>query len=154
LGAREFVESSRELLELPHTGSFEPLVDVVDIESSDFHCGAVSMRVRHASAGLSLGVTHTHIASMPAAVRDNPALSRFELDANGVTAVSYYTLAGVVMTFTHTEVPPQARGGGIASRLIAGALEAARARGLKIVVRCPFVGAYLGKHPEFNDLLA
>jgi len=87
-------------------------------------------------------------------VRDNPALSRFELDANGVTAVSYYTLAGGVMTFTHTEVPPQARGGGIASRLIAGALEAARARGLKIVVRCPFVGAYLGKHPEFNDLLA
>ncbi len=91
---------------------------------------------------------------MSAAVRDNPALSRFELEANGVTAVSYYTLAGGVMTFTHTEVPPQARGTGIASRLIAGALEAARARGLKIAVRCPFVGAYLDKHPEFNDLLA
>ena len=91
---------------------------------------------------------------MPTAVRDNPALSRFELDANGVTAVSYYRLADGVMTFTHTEVPPQARGVGIASRLIAGALEAARARGLKIAVRCPFVSAYLGKHPEFNDLLA
>ena len=78
----------------------------------------------------------------------------YPLDAQRVTAVSYYTLAGGVMTFTHTEVPPQARGGGIASRLIAGALEAARARGLKIVARCPFVGAYLGKHPEFNDLLA
>ena len=52
------------------------------------------------------------MVSMPGAVRDNPTLSRFELDANGVTAVSYYTLAGGVMTFTHTEVPPQARGGG------------------------------------------
>ena len=91
---------------------------------------------------------------MSAAVRDNPALSRFELEAKGVTAVSYYTLAGGVMTFTHTEVPPQVRGTGIASRLFAGALEAARARGLKIAVRCPFLSAYLGKHPAFNDLLA
>jgi predicted GNAT family acetyltransferase len=91
---------------------------------------------------------------MPAAVRDNPALSRFELDANGVTAVAHYQLAGKVITFTHTEVPPQARHGGIASRLIAGALHAVRARGLKIVPRCSFVKAYVDKHPEVRDLLA
>ena len=63
-----------------------------------------------------------------AAIRDNPALSRFELDAGGVTAVAYYKLADGVITFTHTEVPPHAQGAGIASSLIAGALEAARAR--------------------------
>ena len=91
---------------------------------------------------------------MAAAVRDNPALSRFELDANGVTAVANYKIADGVITFTHTEVPPQARGGGTASRLIAGALEAARARGLKVVAHCSFVRAYLAKHPEFQDLLA
>lgn len=89
-----------------------------------------------------------------AAIRDNPALSRFELDAGGVTAVAYYKLADGVITFTHTEVPPQAQGAGIASSLIAGALEAARARGLKVMAQCPFVRAYLGKHPEFNDLAA
>ena len=50
---------------------------------------------------------------MPAAVRDNPALSRFELDVNGVTAVANYRRDGGVMTFTHTEVPPQARRGGM-----------------------------------------
>ena len=91
---------------------------------------------------------------MPSVVRDNPALSRFELDADGVTAMANYKLAGNVITFTHTEVPPQARHGGIASRLIEGALEAVRARGLKIVPRCSFVRAYLEKHPEFHDLLA
>jgi len=91
---------------------------------------------------------------MPSAVRDNPAHSRFELDADGITAVAYYKLADGVITFTHTEVPPQARGAGIASRLIAGALEAARSRGLKVAARCAFVCAYLGKHPEFNDLAA
>jgi predicted GNAT family acetyltransferase len=73
---------------------------------------------------------------MAAEVRDNPALSRFELDVNGVTAVANYQLKGGVMTITHTEVPPQARHGGIASQLIAGALQVARARGLKIVPRC------------------
>ncbi len=87
-------------------------------------------------------------------VRDNPALSRFELDADGVTAVANYRLAGGVMTFTHTEVPPHARGAGIASRLIAGALAAARARELKVVAQCSFVSAYIERHPEFRDLLA
>ncbi len=91
---------------------------------------------------------------MSSTVRDNPALSRFELDAGGATGVANYKLAGGVMTLTHTEVPPQVRGGGIASRLIEGVLNTVRARGLKIVPRCSFVRAYLEKHPEFNDLLA
>ncbi|MGA9323380.1 MAG: GNAT family N-acetyltransferase [Xanthobacteraceae bacterium] len=91
---------------------------------------------------------------MAAEVRDNPALSRFELDVNGVTAVANYQLKGGVMTITHTEVPPQARHGGIASQLIAGALQVARARGLKIVPRCSFVKAYVDEHPEVRDLLA
>ena len=91
---------------------------------------------------------------MAAEVRDNPALSRFELDVNGVTAVANYQLKGGVMTITHTEVPPQARHGGIASQLIAGALQVARARGLKIVPRCSFVKAYVDEHPEVRYLLA
>ena len=90
---------------------------------------------------------------MPAAVRDNSALSRFELDADGVTAVLNYRIAGNAITLAHTETPPQARGRGIASQLVAGALEMVRARGLKVIPRCPFVSAYLAKHPEFRDLV-
>jgi uncharacterized protein len=86
-------------------------------------------------------------------VRNNPALNRFELDVDGHTAVSYYQLSPGVITFTHTEVPPELSGRGIGSELIRGALEAVRAQKLKVVPKCPFVAAYMAKHAQFNDLL-
>jgi len=46
---------------------------------------------------------------MSATLHDNPELSRFEMDDDGVLAVANYRLADNLMTFTHTEVPPQAR---------------------------------------------
>ncbi len=91
---------------------------------------------------------------MPSPIRDNTALSRFELDAGGVTAFMNYRLNGGVMSLDHTETPRQARGRGLASQLVEGVLEIARARGLKVVPRCPFVSAYLARHPEFGDLVA
>jgi predicted GNAT family acetyltransferase len=91
---------------------------------------------------------------MTSAVRDNKALSRFELDANGVMAFANYQLGDGVITISHTETPVAARGQGIASKLVAGALDIARARGLKVIPRCPFVRDYVGKHPEVRDLLA
>src|SRR5215831_12008583 len=79
-------------------------------------------------------------------VRNNPASNRFELDVDGHTAASYYRLAPGVITFTHTEVPPELEGHGVGSRLVRGALESARAQGLKVVPQCPFVAAYMAKH--------
>jgi len=90
---------------------------------------------------------------MPDLVRDNKAQHRFEMGAGDDAAVAYYSLAPGVITLTHTEVPPTLRGQGIASRLTRGVLEAARAQGLKVVPRCSFVAAFMGRHPEFNDLV-
>lgn len=88
------------------------------------------------------------------AVRQNNAQSRFELDADGGTALAYYRQGDGVMTFHHTETPPHLQGRGIASQLVRGALEQARAQHLKVIPRCSFVAAYMARHPEFNDLLA
>ncbi len=86
-------------------------------------------------------------------VRDNPAQHRFELAVEDQIAAAYYQLADGVITFLHTEVPQELNGRGIGSRLVRGALDAVRARGLKVVSKCPFVSAYMGKHPEYNDLI-
>jgi predicted GNAT family acetyltransferase len=87
-------------------------------------------------------------------VVDNKDANRFELVEDGHKAVSAYKLAGDVITFTHTIVPKELQGRGIASRLIKAALDDVRARGLKVVAQCPFVAAYIEKHPEERDLLA
>jgi uncharacterized protein len=86
-------------------------------------------------------------------VRNNPEHHRFELEADGHKAVAYYALSPGVITFTHTEVPPELSGRGVGSALAGGALEWARAQGLKVVAKCPFISAFIGKHPAYGDLL-
>jgi uncharacterized protein len=86
-------------------------------------------------------------------VRNNTAQNRFELDVDEHQAVAYYRMAPGVITFVHTEVPQELSGRGIGTKLVRGALEMARAQGLKVVPQCPFVSAFMGKNPEYNDLL-
>jgi len=86
------------------------------------------------------------------AVRDNPARQRFELDVDGHVAFSQYRRAGDRLTVLHTEVPKELEGRGIGSALVRGLLDIARAQKLKVDARCPFVRAYLDKHPEYADL--
>jgi predicted GNAT family acetyltransferase len=87
-------------------------------------------------------------------VTDNPDKHQFELIVDGHTALAAYKLKPGVITFTHTEVPKELGGRGIGSQLAKGALDQVRARGLKVVPLCPFIKAYIEKHPEYRDLLA
>ncbi len=86
-------------------------------------------------------------------VIDNRAESRFELEVDGHVGFAAYEIDGDVITFTHTIVPDALQGRGVASRLIGGALKAARERKLRVVPQCSFVAAYIDKHPETQDLV-
>lgn len=90
---------------------------------------------------------------MTDSVRDNPDEQRFELSVEGHLATAYYERAGDVITFVHTEVPDALAGRGVGSKLVRGALDQARGRGLKVVAQCPFVKGYIEKHPDYADLL-
>lgn len=87
-------------------------------------------------------------------VRDNADHHRFELVEDGHLAFAEYHIDGGIITFTHTIVPPEIGGRGVASRLIGAALASAADRGLKVVPQCSFVAAYIDRHPELADLLA
>jgi hypothetical protein len=84
---------------------------------------------------------------------NNNAKHRYELAVDGHIAATYYKLADGVITFVHTEVPPELGGKGIGSKLIQGGLDQVRAAGLKVIAQCPFVKGFIDKHPEYADLL-
>lgn len=90
---------------------------------------------------------------MTDAVRNNTDENRYELSVDGHLAATYYRIADEVITFVHTEVPDALAGRGVGSTLIKGALDQVRAAGLKVVPQCPFVRAYIEKHPDYADLL-
>jgi predicted GNAT family acetyltransferase len=85
-------------------------------------------------------------------VRDNKALSRFELDVEGGLAFANYRTTPVAVIITHTETPLALRGHGVASQLVQGALALIRADGRKVIAGCGFVADYLRKHPEDADM--
>jgi predicted GNAT family acetyltransferase len=87
-------------------------------------------------------------------VIDNAALRRFELPVQGLLAVADYRLEGHVVVIDHVETPVALRGGGVAGRLMQGALDIVRARGLKVAPLCPYADIYIRRHPQYQDLLA
>ena len=88
-------------------------------------------------------------------VADNPAEHRYELHVAGeLAAFTNYRLDASRIVFLHTETLDGYAGRGLGGRLARGALDDARARGLHVVPRCPFIARYIVEHPEYQDLVA
>lgn len=94
------------------------------------------------------------MSALAATVRDNTATHRYELllDRELVGDLLYRT-RGDVVTLIHTEIAPRLEGHGLGEQLVACALDDIRERGLQVVPLCPFVAAYIRRHPEYDDLV-
>lgn len=86
-------------------------------------------------------------------VRHNVAGNRFEATLDGRTSVAEYMKGDGEIVFTHTFVPPELRGRGIAEKLVRAGLEHARAEKLRVVPACSYVGAFIQRHAEFASLV-
>jgi predicted GNAT family acetyltransferase len=86
-------------------------------------------------------------------VTHNPAASRYEAVVEGHLSVCEYELVDGKMIFTHTVVPPELRGRGIAEKLVRAALADARAAGRKVVPACSYVAVFIQRNKEYQDLL-
>ena len=86
-------------------------------------------------------------------VTNNEKQSRYETTVDGKSAFAAYNRNGDTITFTHTEVPPELEGRGIAGAIVKHALDDARSQKLGVVAACAYVAQYVRRHPEYQDLL-
>ena len=93
---------------------------------------------------------------MDSEVRENSRLHRFELPIDDqAMALAYYTVdENGRLVLTHTEVPTEFSGQGIATRLAHGTFELLRSSGRKAILKCPFMGLFFATHPEYADVVA
>jgi predicted GNAT family acetyltransferase len=87
-------------------------------------------------------------------VVDVPERRRFEARiGTEVAGISQYRRRGERVIFTHTEVSPAFEGKGVGSALAKGALDAVRAAGGVVEPLCPFIAAWIRRHPAYQDLV-
>jgi uncharacterized protein len=85
---------------------------------------------------------------------DAEAAQRYEARVEGDLAgfLDYVAKRGRI-ALIHTEVLPDHQGRGIADALARFALDDARRRGLRVIASCPYVLAYVQRHPESQDIV-
>ena len=87
-------------------------------------------------------------------VRDDPGELRYELvDDETVVGLIRYRREPGALALVHTEIDPAQEGRGLGSVLVQGALDDMRERRLKLIPICPYVRTWLGRHPEYADLV-
>lgn len=86
-------------------------------------------------------------------VEDEPKRSRYVIRFEGHEAELTYSRRPGEINLLHTGVPRELEGHGIAGRLAQHALDAARADGLAVIPSCPYVRAYIERHPGYADLV-
>lgn len=87
-------------------------------------------------------------------VTDHPERERYELHVDGELAgFLEYRGRKETRSLTHTEIDERFEGQGLGGILVKEALDDVRAKGLQVIPICPFVKAYLGRHPEYVDLV-
>ncbi|MFI6843853.1 N-acetyltransferase [Kitasatospora sp. NBC_00085] len=90
---------------------------------------------------------------MTVTVRDAEASSRFEAWADDALAgFAEYMRSDHLVVYPHTVVQPAFEGQGVGGALARAALEDARERGLPVLATCPFIKAWMLRHPEYADL--
>lgn len=99
-----------------------------------------------AARDIDEAVDETFLAS-DATVRDNREASRYEISVDGQVAFMEYERRPGMIVLMHTEVPEVLRGRGLGGILAKSVLEAAKAEGVRVIAKCPFVREYMKKHP-------
>ena len=86
-------------------------------------------------------------------LKNNRINKQFEFHVDGLIPRLEYIRAKDKIFLTHTEVPKELEGKGIASQLVLAVLREVERQDLTLVPLCPFVAGYIKKHPEWRKLV-
>lgn len=88
---------------------------------------------------------------------DNTEELRYEFrgsDKHLIPRIDYFVTPHGVVYLTHTEVPSELAGRGLATALVLAVFRELDREQKRIVPVCPYLIAYLQRHPEWQHLLA
>ena len=131
---------------------------VVDEASQYFSGGAGAGAAGAGAAGAAgAGAASSHSAQLKTpglVVRDNPESQTYDaLMGDEIAGTLLYEREGPRLVLTHTAVQHKYQHQGIATTLIANALDDIRAKGKKVTILCPLVAAFIAGHPDYADLV-
>lgn len=87
-------------------------------------------------------------------IRHNEDASRYEMRVEDQLCLLEYQRSAEVMSIDHVRVPPALEGRGLAGQLTRHVLDQVRARGERVIPRCPYVSAWIRRNPDYADLVA
>jgi len=107
------------------------------------------------AAGAGAASSHSAQLKTPGlVVRDNPESQTYDaLMGDEIAGTLLYEREGPRLVLTHTAVQHKYQHQGIATTLIANALDDIRAKGKKVTILCPLVAAFIAGHPDYADLV-
>ena len=88
-------------------------------------------------------------------VSDSPERSRYETTTDDELAFLEYRRVGAkLIALNHTDVPEILRGRGVAAALAQYALNDARDNGVEVLPFCPYVAAFIKRHPDYMEIVS
>lgn len=84
----------------------------------------------------------------------NEEKERFEIEIDGLFAFIDYKVFGNQIALVHTEVDPQLSGKGAAGAVVEKTLQYLDENNIELLPFCPYVFAYIKKHPEWKRIVS
>ncbi len=84
----------------------------------------------------------------------NKEKKRFEIDVNGKYAFINYGEFGNQIALVHTETDPELAGTGAAVAVVEKTLQYLETNSISLLPFCPYVFAYIKKHPEWKRIVS
>ncbi|RYY69010.1 MAG: N-acetyltransferase [Chitinophagaceae bacterium] len=84
---------------------------------------------------------------------DNEAENRYEMSFENTISFIEYEKEGDNISLLHTEVDPSLEGRGVGTAIVEKVLKAIEEKGLQLIPLCPFVVAYIKRHPDWERII-